>query len=754
MIVNLINQHADRFMQVGLHLLWQGTALAILAALVSRFICKNPQQRATLYLGSLFALSLCVPVTLMTLASPSPAAISPSLTSFPVPEMVPSTIPLASESPTQIAASQSPLPLSTWIAGIYLAGLLLMMARVIRGYLWSSKIRRNGQPVQEGHWPDALTQAITTMKLRTKPAMIWSKKVTSPVVTGILRPMIVLPVSLMSGLPKEQAIAVLSHELAHLRRCDHLIVVGQRLLEALFFFHPAVWFLSRRLDQEREKACDDLVIKAGHYRADYAEALVKIAGNHQPTLALAAAKNTHLKERIFRILNHPQPTTVQVNRGGWLTIAAAIGALGFLSLSPALSEEKEIEEPEKTGAQAIVEKLKIQIPVINFHDTTLQEAVEFLRKRSIELDPSPNPKQKGVNFAVRIAGDDKSILNTKIDNLVVQNSSFQGALGAICSKTKTRFKINEFAVVILPLPVPGEVDEGSFVQRRWNNLPDFPALIAATGISQRSKSIVGHLEALGVIFPKGAAASYIFSWNSLIVRNTPDNLELIDTIVKAYSDPKSAKVQRVRAKAREAKGRAARVEMEAYDKLLVQRKWITFPDFLDRLIPRKAGSTRISTEDYLQEYGVTFLGNSAASFVRESNTLVVRNTPKNLELIDALVEAASDPDLGKEREKAAATAKKNIQELQKIIIPKVIFKDATLKEAIDFLRARSLEFDPAKKGVKLNIIGDDNKLAQTKVINLNFRKVPLTEILKIVCDITETRYKLEGRNISILPLKE
>ena len=430
MIVNLINQHADRFIQIGLLLLWQGTALAILAALVSRFICKNPRQRATRYLGALFALSLSVPVILMTVANPSPQIIPAALSSSPSPEMTPLSTTLASNSPAMVTAGQSPFPLSSWITGTYLAGLLLMMARILRGYLWSSKIRRNSQPVHEGHWPDALTQALTTMKVRSKPAMIWSKNLTSPVVTGILRPMIVLPVSLMSGLPQEQAIAVLSHELAHLRRCDHLIVVFQRLLEALFFFHPAVWFLSRRLDQEREKACDDLVVKAGHNRADYAEALVNIASDQRATLALAAAQNNQLKERIFRILNHPQPTTVQVNRNGWLTIAAAIAALGFFSLSPALSEEKEIEEPEKTGAQTIVEKLQIQIPEINFHDTTLQEAVEFLRKRSIELDPSPNPKQKGVNFVVRIAGDDKSILNTKIDNLVVQNFSFQGALSA------------------------------------------------------------------------------------------------------------------------------------------------------------------------------------------------------------------------------------------------------------------------------------------------------------------------------------
>ncbi|MFT7303306.1 MAG: beta-lactamase regulating signal transducer with metallopeptidase domain [Akkermansiaceae bacterium] len=750
MIVNLINQHADRFMQIGLHFLWQGTALAILAALVSRFICKNPRQRATIYLGALFALSLSVPVILMTVANPSPQIIPAALSSSPSPEMTPLSTTLASNSPAMVTAGQSPFPLSSWITGIYLTGLLLMMARVLRGYLWSSKIRRNSQPVHEGHWPDALAQAVTTMKLRTKPAMIWSKNITSPVVTGILRPMIVLPVSLMSGLPQEQAIAVLSHELAHLRRCDHLIIVFQRLLEALFFFHPAVWFLSRRLDQEREKACDDLVVKAGHNRADYAEALVNIASDQRATLALAAAQNNQLKERIFRILNHPQPTTVQVNRNGWLTIAAAIAALGFFSLSPALSEEKEVAEAEKseeteTGRAAILKKLESQIPEINFQNTPLVKAVEWLRMRSIELDQSGN----GINWVVRKLVDDDPA-KIRIDSLVGKNLTFKEVLEAICEKTRTRYKVDEYAVTIVRQLAPGE-EEFLVDQRTWNTPPDFPTLVAASGISPRSKTIVKHLEALGVEFPNGASASYLATSSKLIVQNTPKNLEMIDAIVKATSDPKTAEAQRARAKSSEAE----RVVSEAHDKLLElkQREWTTTPDFLDR-IALTEGFKPSSTEECLKIHGITFLGNSGASFLSKSNILIVRNTQANLELIDALVKAAEDPEFGKKREEAIAAAKKNLQELQKIIIPEIQLQGATLAGAVEFLRVRSIELDPTKKGVKINIFSDDKDLSQIEIKELRLVNVPVTVVLQYICDTTRTRYKIEGRAISILPGKE
>ncbi|MFT6864381.1 MAG: beta-lactamase regulating signal transducer with metallopeptidase domain [Akkermansiaceae bacterium] len=792
MIVELINQHADRFSQIGLHFLWQGTAIAILAAIISRFLITNPRHRATLYFGALF---LCVPITLMNLSSPPPEPIA-------TPALIPptdfeTTIPTAplAVGPLEIAPpAPSPLPLSFWIAGIYFTGLLLMMGRVVLGYHCCSKIRRHGKAIKDGPWHAALTQAVSKMKLRSKPLMIWSEKVTSPVVTGIFRPMIVLPISLMSGLPKDQAVAILSHELAHLRRFDHLIVVFQRLLEALFFFHPAVWFLSRRLDQEREKACDDLVVQAINNRADYAEALVNLGSNHQPTLALAAAKNPHLKDRIFRILNHPQPTTVRVNRGGWLTIAAAIGALGFFSLSPAHSEEKEVVEAEEseeveTGVKIILKKLETRIPDINFQNVTLVGAVKFLRTRSIELDLTSKEHQKGINWVVRKRPYDTSIV--KIDRLVGKNLTFREVLGTVCEKTNTRYKVSKFAITILPQLAPGEEDTW-IIQRRWKTLPDFPALITATGIGSRSKPIDEHLKALGVEFPKGASASYLLSSTSLIVRNTPKNLEKIDAIVKATSDPKTAKEQRARANSTEAE----RLASAAYDKLLTQRTWMTTPDFLDRIALTK-GSRPSSLYDCLGIHGVTFLGNSAASFL-ENGTLIARNTEENLDLIDALVNVpltvvlqylcqatktryvvegrlvsilpiedlpkpADEPTKPKTSKlimppKEGANA--IVQKLQ-IRIPNIKLVQSTLEEAIEFLRIRSIELDlepdPNKKGINIVLRhpkGSDQDPNSLMIDRLTAQNFTFMEALQAICLKTKMKFRVDEFAITLFPVAD
>ncbi len=98
-----------------------------------------------------------------------------------------------------------------------------------------------------------------------------------PVVAGVLQPMILLPLCMATGLAGEQLQAVLLHELAHIRRYDHLANLAQRLVEAFLFFHPAVWYLSRQASAEREHCCDDLAVAAGMGRLEYAASLVRLA---------------------------------------------------------------------------------------------------------------------------------------------------------------------------------------------------------------------------------------------------------------------------------------------------------------------------------------------------------------------------------------------------------------------------------------------------------------------------------------------
>ena len=162
--------------------------------------------------------------------------------------------------------------------------------------------------------------------LRLAPVLAWCDEVAVPTVIGVLRPTILLPLSLTSGLAPEQVEAVLAHELAHLRRWDHLVNVLQRVLESLLFFHPAVWWVSAKIRLEREHACDDLAVSLGTPRLAYAASLLRVAELSRLATAPAPAamvsllatdpepnrKPSKLRQRIARLLGETSEPQVRL----------------------------------------------------------------------------------------------------------------------------------------------------------------------------------------------------------------------------------------------------------------------------------------------------------------------------------------------------------------------------------------------------------------------------------------------------------
>ncbi|MCA9065575.1 MAG: M48 family metalloprotease, partial [Planctomycetaceae bacterium] len=180
-------------------------------------------------------------------------------------------------------------------------------------------------------------------------------EVSVPVVIGIVRPVILIPAGAATGLSEDQLLAVIAHELAHIRRYDLLVNLLQRVIEALLFFHPVVWWLSHRISQEREHACDDLVLAAGYPRARYADALLRMAelasdrrwrttAESATALAVDGSSGSELKKRILRVLASPQ--NPQLRPGQSALVAVFVVALasvcipvGWNQLQPVLADE-------------------------------------------------------------------------------------------------------------------------------------------------------------------------------------------------------------------------------------------------------------------------------------------------------------------------------------------------------------------------------------------------------------------------------
>ena len=152
-----------------------------------------------------------------------------------------------------------------------------MLTRLLVALRGGRRLRGQSRLVAESPYLEILTRAASSLRLRAAPAVAWCQSVPVPTVIGILKPTILLPLSLSSGFPPEQIEMLLLHELAHLRRHDHWVNLAQWVIETVLFFHPAVWLISRRIRTERELACDDMVLSAGIKQTPYAESLLRMA---------------------------------------------------------------------------------------------------------------------------------------------------------------------------------------------------------------------------------------------------------------------------------------------------------------------------------------------------------------------------------------------------------------------------------------------------------------------------------------------
>ena len=255
-----------------------------------------------------------------------------------------------------------------------------------------------------------------------------------------------------------------------------------------------------------------------------------------------------------------------------------------LSVPPIITGELDTgrqAEGVTTGATYILAKLKsIIIPVISFEDTSVEEAIDFLRARSIELDTQElDPARKGINFVIRKprSGGDATIDaaaegatlgggtdpgSLRIRELNLRNVPLSEALRYICDQTKLRYKVDDFAVTLVPAT---ETDEDLFT-RSFQVPPDFLSLLGGgsdggadagaddpfaadagggTGATLAPrKSETELLTANGVKFPEGASAKFFSGSSTLLVRNTPTNLDLIESIVDQIGNkpPRQVKI--------------------------------------------------------------------------------------------------------------------------------------------------------------------------------------------------------------------
>jgi beta-lactamase regulating signal transducer with metallopeptidase domain len=216
--------------------------------------------------------------------------------------------------------------LAIWAAVVLvLAGWLTYGALVVRG------IVRRARPLDTKDWLAPLWEVSDRFALDNPPRLLRSEDAKMPFACGLLQPTIVLPAE-CDNWTADRRLAVLLHELAHVRRHDLVGHTLGRLTCALYWFHPLVWTAAKQLRAESERACDDLALACGARASDYAEHLLDIVTSVRhdstPAVALAMARRKEFEGRMLAILDpelrHSSPTRWQS--------AAVIGSLAIVSI--------------------------------------------------------------------------------------------------------------------------------------------------------------------------------------------------------------------------------------------------------------------------------------------------------------------------------------------------------------------------------------------------------------------------------------
>ena len=331
-----------------LHFLWQGLALALLAGVGLLALRRASANVRYLFLLGVLLLMLLAPIVTFAVLHHQPVAESVVFDAAPLLATHASSRPAA---PVLGSVSREIPPLLLlrlwllahlcWLAALWAAGVCLLSLRLLLGWLGLGSLRRRA--VRLDAWRARLEHVAARMGIRRRVLLLESARLHAPSVLGWLRPAILLPSAVFTGLTPEQLELVLAHELAHLRRHDYLVNVLQSLAETLLFYHPAVWWLSRRVRLERECCCDDLAVAACTDRVRYAQALTILGQVCSRGEGLApAGSGSDLGRRVRRLLHVPASSPGQPP---WVVGVVALGlvvalAVGLRASGPAAAGGK------------------------------------------------------------------------------------------------------------------------------------------------------------------------------------------------------------------------------------------------------------------------------------------------------------------------------------------------------------------------------------------------------------------------------
>ncbi len=357
-----ITQLSETLIRALGHSLWQAALISGIVWLLLRSLpAKHAERRYAIALGGLAGIVTAALVTWSVLRleptessnaaiqnsrpmeqtarfSDSPPASHQSSQAEPqaeVAELAEHTrknpVPSATDATSSINRSSSIVV--RWLAVIWLCGAVVMLLRGLAGFVIARRWLVESAAVAEFGLQE-LTEIVKELsgrlKLRRIVQIVLSDRIDTPAVVGVIWPVIMVPVSMLTGVPGDQWRIMIAHELAHIRRWDPLVSLIQMVVESLLFFNPFVWWLNRIIRAEREACCDAVAARICGQPMSVAKTLVNVAASiHRPLIssAMAFAEPSREGELSDRVLRLVQPDRAPQSKISWLSVSVVMVAL-------------------------------------------------------------------------------------------------------------------------------------------------------------------------------------------------------------------------------------------------------------------------------------------------------------------------------------------------------------------------------------------------------------------------------------------
>ncbi|MBD1209901.1 MAG: M48 family metalloprotease [Ignavibacteria bacterium] len=405
-----------------LHSLWQGTLIAFTLGVVM-IVLRRSSARARSLAASIALLTTMVLTCLTFIALYEPLAIDTAALEAASTQMDKSSSGISSPDKAQVTDKSSPTdntlqaapqkgfralrfaPLNlsreaVWLDRVreylpalvlvWLLGAICLALRFLGGMVYAQRMKHFRAHPASAEWQHRVAELAERLELRRAPLLVESGLANAPMLVGFLKPMILVPMGFLTGLQTAHIEAIIAHELAHARYQDYLMSILQAVIETVMFYHPAVWWMSAQVRQEREHAADDLAADlCGDSRAlAHALAILEerslVSDEAHFATAGVGANDGHLLTRVKRLLGKPTERSFSLEYLAAYLVITSIFALS-LTASPVLQPVvKPFVEPMMARAQEAASNLVSRISPLSA--PSAPEAPSFAANASAPSD--------------------------------------------------------------------------------------------------------------------------------------------------------------------------------------------------------------------------------------------------------------------------------------------------------------------------------------------------------------------------------